>query len=151
VTPVWQLVDRRERPDVVDGTGQFSLSQVECVECGRPNLIDLGLLIIDPGGAFPLLLAVPWEELQSGEPPSAPALIELAWNRLGPTSIDIPGPALYVPRFLLPVVLGRKTTDDMANPDRAIAEVGAVYSQPIPEISTSSFFGPHTTSTGPSE
>jgi CHAT domain-containing protein len=123
-TPVWRLLDSRERGDVV-ARPDAGLAWVVCPQCGTPADIDAPLLLIRPGNPLPLLLAVHPRELGGSTlaPPSGPVLEQEAQAVLGRNTAGIVGPMIPLPRILLAVVLARDVNADASDPDRAVQDV----------------------------
>ncbi|CAM5651222.1 hypothetical protein SALBM135S_05118 [Streptomyces alboniger] len=123
--PVWRVVDARERPDVL-AAREPGLARVDCPGCGEGAYVDAPLLVLRPGAVAPLLLGLSIEELRGGPSRSGLAVLEEA-ARDGAFRDDVfEGPALPLPRGLLPVVLGRDLERDLADP-------AAAYEQLAPE------------------
>lgn len=122
--PIWRILDRRERGDVIEQPGA-GLCWVSCPQCGTLADIDAPLLLIRPGNPLPLLLAVHIRELGGPPlaPPSGPVLEQEAKLALQRNDAGITGPMIPLPRTLLPVVLSRDVSSDAADPDRAVQEV----------------------------
>lgn len=125
-SPVWHLVDDRERADVlrVDTPG---LSTVVCDGCGRSEMPTTALLLIRSTTFAPLVAVLSWEDLR--DPVSTLSDLEAALaNR-------VRGDPVVVPRILLPVLLSRDVDEDALEPGQAAqtvrglhgAELGDVY------------------------
>ncbi|MGW1519797.1 CHAT domain-containing protein [Streptomyces sp. NPDC002287] len=123
--PVWRVIDARERADVLAAPvpGVPGVSWVDCPACGTRTHIEAPLLVLRPGTAAPLLLAVSVAELGGGPPPSGePLLAEAA--RAGAFHGGVfPGKAIPLPRRLLPHVLARDLERDLADPESACREL----------------------------
>ncbi len=115
-TPVWRIVDSRERSDVVERGGP-ELAEVACRECGSLTDISEPLLVIRPAAQLPLLLGLPLALLDDPEPSSRELAAE-AVHALGSTG-GIPGPMIPLPRVLIPAALARNVTSDAGDPERA--------------------------------
>jgi CHAT domain-containing protein len=119
--PVWRILDARERGDVVEEAGP-GLADVTCGDCGARAYIDAPLLLIRPGNPLPLLLAMPVVALDD----PGPWIHELgseALEALGGDAAGITEPMMPLPRWLLPVVLGRDVMSDLDDPAGAGREV----------------------------
>jgi CHAT domain-containing protein/tetratricopeptide (TPR) repeat protein len=123
-TPVWRLLDSRERGDVIEQPGA-GLSFVVCPQCGTAAEIDAPLLVIRPDTPLPLLLGVHVRELGGPPltPPSGPVLEQEVRAALGRNTAGIAGPMIPLPRILIPVVLMRDVNADAADPDPAVQEI----------------------------
>ena len=122
--PVWSILDAAERPEVItpDAPG---LTFVACPACGAQALIDAPLLLIRPGEALPLLLALGVSELGQPSPVSGARLERIARaERSGHDGVT--GPMIPLPRCLLPLVLIRDVTEDCADPDGAAEAIRGI-------------------------
>jgi len=105
ISPVWRLLDARERSDVLEDLAP-GLAHVLCSNCAEPAPIDAPLLLIRPGNELSLMLALPHSELLEESPPSAANLLQEAQAALGSSYVEgVSGPSIPIPRFLLLVAL----------------------------------------------
>jgi hypothetical protein len=80
---VWQVVDARERPDVLDspdGPDGFGpgLCWAACEGCGAREHIEAPVLVLRPGAAVPALFATSVAELQADASATAAGLVDRA-------------------------------------------------------------------------
>jgi CHAT domain-containing protein/tetratricopeptide (TPR) repeat protein len=121
--PIWSILDASERPELItlDTPG---LLLAACPACGVKALVDAPLLLIRPGNALPVLLALGSDELDQASSPSSPRLAAMAReDRVGHEPLD--GPIIPLPRSLLPLALTRDVAEDCADPDRAAETIRA--------------------------
>ncbi|MFG2664066.1 CHAT domain-containing protein [Streptomyces sp. NPDC048387] len=123
--PVWRVIDARERADVLAAPvpGVPGVSWVDCPACGTRTHIEAPLLVLRPGTAAPLLLAVSVAELGGGPPPSGEPLLAEAARAGAFLGGVFPGKAIPLPRRLLPHVLARDLERDLADPESACREL----------------------------
>lgn len=117
---VWRILDLRERDLAIESIQELAVAA--CPECGTLSEISAPLLLLRPGQVLSWLLALPFHEM--GDPlPRIRELAREASDVLGADAACIFEPMVAVPRLLLPVVLARDMTADMADVDRAAQEV----------------------------
>ncbi|MER7466587.1 CHAT domain-containing protein [Streptomyces sp. NPDC097981] len=123
--PVWRVIDARERADVLAAPvpGVPGVSWADCPVCGTRTHIEAPLLVLRPGAAAPLLLAVSVAELGGGPPPSGEPLLAEAARAGAFLGGVFPGEAIPLPRRLLPHVLARDLERDLADPESACREL----------------------------
>ena len=122
---VWRILDSRERDLALESIQELAV--VACPECGTLSEISAPLLLLRPGQVLSWLLALPFHEM--GDPrPRIRELAREASDVLGADASRIFEPMVAVPRLLLPVVLARDVTSDMADVDRAAQEVAGRWS-----------------------
>lgn len=123
--PVWRILDSRERDLAVETIAELAVAA--CPDCESLSEINAPLLLLRPGQVLSWLLALPLHEM--GDPlPRIRELASEASDVLGADAARIFEPMVAVPRLLLPVVLARDVTADMADPDRAAQEVAGQWS-----------------------
>ena len=121
---VWRILDSRERDLALESIQELAVAV--CPECGTPSEINAPLLLLRPGQVLSWLLALPFHEM--GDP--LPLIRELAGEAsdvLGTDAARVFEPVVAVPRLLLPVVLARDVTTDIADADRAAQEVAGKW------------------------
>ena len=125
-SPVWRILDERERPDVIQQQ-QIGLAHVICSACGTPEWIQAPLLLIRPSSTLPVLLAGSLVDLQEEN---------LEWGQLwhdfvlsSTTSTPSFGQAIPLPRFLLPLVLRRDSEADIRNIESVLREMASTNSE----------------------
>lgn len=121
--PVWSILDAAERPEIIT-LGAPGLTFVACPSCAAQALIDAPLLLIRPGEALPLLLALGTDELGQSSPASGARLAAIASSERAGHD-DLVGPMIPLPRCLLPLVLIRDVAEDCADPTLAVEAVHA--------------------------
>jgi CHAT domain-containing protein len=122
VSPVWRLLDARERSDILEELSP-GLAHVLCSNCEEPAAIDAPLLLIRPGNELSLMLALPHSELLEESPPSTANLLQEAQAALGSDTEGVSGPSIPIPRSLLLVALRRNVAVDATDPEQASREI----------------------------
>jgi hypothetical protein len=117
---MWRILDSRERDLALEPIQELAVAA--CPECESLSEISAPLLLLRPGQVLSWLLALAFHEM--GDPlPRIRELAREASDVLGADAARIFEPMVAVPRLLLPVVLARDVTADMADVDRAAQEV----------------------------
>jgi CHAT domain len=121
-SPVWHLVDDRERADVlrVDAPG---LITVACDGCGRFEIPETALLLVRSTTLARLLAVLSWGDLR--EPTARLSELQAALGN------RVLGEPVIAPRILLPVLVSRDVDTDASDPGQAARAVRAQYG---PEI-----------------
>lgn len=120
--PIWRVIDARERADVLAAPAP-GVSWVDCPVCDTRSHIEAPLLILRPGRAAPLLLAVPDAELRHDPPQSAASLLEEAGRAGAFLAGAFPGRAIPLPRRLIPFVLAHELERDLEDPEAACMQL----------------------------
>jgi CHAT domain-containing protein/tetratricopeptide (TPR) repeat protein len=120
--PVWRILDAAERPDAVEPLAP-GLAIVECPDCGATDGVQATMLLIRPGEALPLLLAVADSELTEPSSVSGQQLAREAQAAGAGGRDGVVGPMIPLPRLLLVLALTRDVSADAADPDSAYEQV----------------------------
>lgn len=126
--PVWQVVDARERPDVLDspdGPDGFGpgLCWAACEGCGAREHIEAPVLVLRPGAAVPALFATSVAELQGDASATAAGLVDRAARAGAFRGAPFAAQVIPLPRRLLPFALTRDVDRDLADPEAACREL----------------------------
>lgn len=111
---MWRVLDERERADAVrvDAPG---LVVVACDGCGAPAVVDDALLLVRSTAVAPVVVVLPWEQLQE---PGA-----VLGDLQAEVGDRVAGEPVLAPRVLLPLLLARDVDADASDPDRATEQV----------------------------